>query len=248
MSGVVNAVLSAWTWLVIGTCILLWLPLMGLVRLVTLPFDPDAYWTGYLFRKIGNVAFALTPIWRARVSGRMPANPRNPYVVVSNHESFVDILLISHLPFEMKWLSKVELFRLPVLGWLMRLARDIPVQRGEARSAVEAMQRCRAKLGRKLSVMIFPEGTRSSTDDMLPFKDGAFRLAVETGVPILPLAVKGSRTALKKKSWRIGRSDAEVRVLAPVSVEGLTRADVPQLRDRVQELIRLERDRMRAGQ
>lgn len=248
MSGLLNAVLSAWTWLVIGVCILLWLPLMALVRLVTLPFDPDAYWTGYLFRKIGNVSFALTPLWRARVSGVMPANPRHPYVVVSNHESFVDILLISHLPWEMKWLSKVELFRLPVLGWLMRLARDIPVQRGEARSAVEAMQRCRAKLERKLSVMIFPEGTRSSTDDMLPFKDGAFRLAVETGVPILPLAVKGSRTALKKKSWRIGRSDAEVRVLEPVGVEGLTRADVPKLRDMVQERIRVERDRMRAEQ
>ena len=246
MRGILNALLSAWTWFVIAGCIALWLPLMALARLVTLPFDREAYWTGFLFRKIGNVSFALSPLWSAKVTGTMPADPRRPYIVVSNHESFVDILLISHLPFEMKWLSKAELFRVPVLGWLMRLARDIPVRRGEGRSAIEAMQACRGKLEEKLSVMIFPEGTRSRTDDLLPFKDGAFRLAVDTQVPILPLVVTGSRTALQKGSWRVGRSRAEVRVLAPVSVEGLKKGDVPALRDTVFALIAAERERMRA--
>jgi len=247
MSSVLNAILSVWQWLVIGTTIALWLPLMALVRLVTLPFDRDAYWTGYLFRKIGNVSFALSPLWSAKVSGTMPADPRNPYVVVSNHESFVDILLISHLPWEMKWLSKVELFNIPVLGWLLRLARDIPVKRGKASSAVEAMQRCRDKLQHHMSVMIFPEGTRSETDEMLPFKDGAFRLAIESQVPILPIVVTGTRPALKKHSWRFGRSEAEVRVLEPVSTEGLKKADVGMLRDKVFAIIAAERERMRAG-
>ena len=245
MSGVVNAILSVWQWLVIGGAIALWLPLMALVRLVTLPFDPDAYWTGYLFRKIGNVSFALSPLWSAKVTGTMPANPRHPYVVVSNHESFVDILLISHLPWEMKWLSKVELFNIPVLGWLLRLAKDIPVKRGKASSAVEALQRCRDKLEHRMSVMIFPEGTRSETEEMLSFKDGAFRLAIESQVPILPLVVTGSRTALRKHSWRFGRSRAEVRVLEPVSTEGLRKTDVPMLRDKVFALIAAERERMR---
>jgi len=245
VSGVVNAILSVWQWLVIGGAIALWLPLMALVRLVTLPFDPDAYWTGYLFRKIGNVSFALSPLWSAKVTGTMPANPRHPYVVVSNHESFVDILLISHLPWEMKWLSKVELFNIPVLGWLLRLAKDIPVKRGKASSAVEALQRCRDKLEHRMSVMIFPEGTRSETEEMLPFKDGAFRLAIESQVPILPLVVTGSRTALRKHSWRFGRSRAEVRVLEAVSTEGLRKTDVPMLRDKVFALIAGERERMR---
>ena len=167
-------------------------------------------------------------------------------MVVSNHECFVDILLISHLPWEMKWLSKVELFGIPVLGWLLRLAKDIPVKRGKASSAVEALQRCREKLEHRMSVMIFPEGTRSETDEMLPFKDGAFRLAIEMQVPILPLVVTGSRTALKKRSWRFGKSEAEVRVLEPVSVEGLKKSDVPALRDRVFAIIAAERERMRA--
>ena len=125
-------------------------------------------------------------------TGTMPADPRRPYVVVSNHESFVDILLISHLPWEMKWLSKAEMFRIPVLGWLLRLAGDIPVQRGFGPSAIEAIARCREALANRVSVMIFPEGTRSTTAELLPFKDGAFRLAIDAGVPILPLVVHGT--------------------------------------------------------
>ena len=172
----------------------------------------------------------------------MPADPRRPYVVVSNHESFADILLISHLPWEMKWLSKAELFRLPVLGWLMRLAGDIPLQRGFGPSAIEAMAKCREALANRVSVMIFPEGTRSATADLLPFKDGAFRLAIDAGVPILPLVVRGTGTALPKHDWRFARSTAVVKVLEPVETDGLTVADVPALKERVREIIVAARD------
>jgi len=183
-----------------------------------------------------------------RTSGKPPADPRRPYVVVSNHESFADILLISHLPWEMKWLSKAELFKVPVLGWLMRLAGDIPVRRGEGRSAVEALQRCRAVLKQRVSVMIFPEGTRSPTADMLPFKDGAFRLAIDTGVPILPLAVSGTGTALPKHGFLFGRAKAEVRVLEPIETAGLTVKDVRALRERVRKMILEARDALRVAQ
>ena len=88
-----------------------------------------------MFRQIPVVVAALNPLWRFRCAGTMPADPRRPYVVVSNHESFVDILLISHLPWEMKWLSKAEMFRVPVLGWMMQLAGDIPIKRGFGPSA-----------------------------------------------------------------------------------------------------------------
>jgi 1-acyl-sn-glycerol-3-phosphate acyltransferase len=160
----------------------------------------------------------------------------------------VDILLISHLPWEMKWLSKAELFKIPVLGWLMRLAGDIPVDRGNPRSAAEAMVHCKEILKEKVSVIIFPEGTRSETEEMLPFKDGAFRLAIDAGVPILPLAVSGAATALRKHDWRFGRSIAEVRVLEPVETKGLVRGDIGALRDRVWQMIATERDQMRGTQ
>lgn len=236
---------SIWAWFVLGGCILLWLPLLAIIRLVTAPFDPGRYWVGLFFRKIGVVSATLNPLWHFRVSGVMPENPRRPYVVVSNHESFVDILLISHLPWEMKWLSKVEILRIPVLGWNMVLAGDVPVERGTRKSALKAMRRCREVLARRVSVIIFPEGTRSTTEEMLPFKEGAFRLAIDAGVPILPLVVRGTRTALPKHGWRFGRSDAEVRVLPPVETAGLTTRDIPALTERVREMIFAEREKMR---
>jgi 1-acyl-sn-glycerol-3-phosphate acyltransferase len=167
-------------------------------------------------------------------------------VVVSNHESFVDILLISHLPWEMKWLSKIEILRIPVLGWNMVLAGDIPVERGTRKSAVKAMRRCAEILKRHVSIIIFPEGTRSTTSEMLPFKDGAFRLAIDARVPILPLAVRGTATALPKHGWRFGRSRAEVRVLEPVETEGMTVADVEALKATVRDRIERARQEMQA--
>src|ERR671914_1422384 len=242
MSRLWQSILSLWAWLVLVLCILLWFPLMLLVLLVTAPFDHESYLTGYLFRRIGRVMATLNPLWRFRTSGAFPADPRRPYVVVSNHESFVDILLISHLPWEMKWLSKAELFRIPIMGWMMWLVGDIPVWRGFGPSAVEAINRCRVVLKNRVSVMIFPEGTRSKTAELLPFKDGAFRLAIEAGVPILPLALSGTRTALPKHDWRFGRAVAEVRVLEPVETAGLTPADVPHLKARVRDIIIQARD------
>jgi 1-acyl-sn-glycerol-3-phosphate acyltransferase len=246
MSRLWQSILSLWAWLVLVICILVWFPLLVILRLVTAPFDRGKYITGYLFRRIGPAMATLNPLWRFRYSGTLPADPRRPYVVVSNHESFADILLISHLPWEMKWLSKAELFRIPVMGWMMWLAGDIPVKRGFGPSAVEAMERCREVLRQRVSVMIFPEGTRSKTTELLPFKDGAFRLAIEAGVPILPLAVSGTRTALPKHGWLFGRSAAEVRVLEPVETTGLTLDDVPALKLRIRELIIRTRDALAA--
>jgi 1-acyl-sn-glycerol-3-phosphate acyltransferase len=232
-----RSVLSVWSWFVFGACVALWLPMMAVVWLVTAPFDPSRYWTGFLFRKLTVVHEKLNPLWTFRVGGTMPENPRNPYVVVSNHESFVDILLISHLPWEMKWLSKKELFKIPVAGWLMRLARDVEVDRSDRASGSKALEECRKRLDDQVSVMIFPEGTRSTSGDLLPFKDGAFRLAIEAGVPILPLAVHGAATALPKHDWRFGRSVAEVRVLEPVSTVGMGLDDLESLKRQVRERI-----------
>ena len=239
------SLVSLWTWLVLVLCVLLWLPLMLAVRLATLN-DPGRYWVGYLFRRIGVATARLTPWWRFTCRGAMPSDTRRPYVVVCNHESFADILLISHLPWEMKWLSKAELFRIPVMGWLMHLAGDVPVKRGFGPSAIEAMARCREILARKVSVMIFPEGTRSPTSELLPFKDGAFRLAIDAGVPILPLALHGTGTALRKHDWRIGRSTAVVEVLQPIETAGLTVADLPALKAQARGVIVAARDRLAA--
>lgn len=231
---------SLWSWLVLGVAVVAWLPMVALVRLVTAPFDRGRYAAGRLFRLLAVVHQRLNPLWHFEVSGTLPKDPRRPYVVVSNHESFVDILLISHLPWEMKWLSKVEMFKIPLVGWLMRLAHDVPLRRGERDSVVAALAACHDRLQRRVSVMIFPEGTRSASGEMGAFKDGAFRLAIEAGVPVLPLAVHGTRSALRKHDWRLGRANARVMVLDPIDTTGMTIEDIPRLRD-------LSRERIVAG-
>jgi 1-acyl-sn-glycerol-3-phosphate acyltransferase len=237
MTRFLMAIGSIWTWTVLVVSVLVILPLMAVVRLVTAPFDRGRYLTGRLFRYTGIIPARLNPLWHFSWEGAPPGDPRRPYVVVSNHESFADIMLISMLPWEMKWLSKAEMFRIPVVGWMMTLAGDVPVRRGFGPSAIEAMSICRERLADRVSVMIFPEGTRSTSADLLAFKDGAFRLAIEAGVPVLPLARSGTRLALPKKGFIMGRARARVRVLQPVETEGLTLDDVGGLRDRVRAMI-----------
>jgi 1-acyl-sn-glycerol-3-phosphate acyltransferase len=240
-----RTILSIWSWFVLGVLVVLWTPLVAMVRLVTMPFDRGAYAAGYLFRKLAVVHQRLTPLWTFTTSGTLPTDMRRPYVVVSNHESFVDILLISHLPTEMKWMSKIEIMRIPLVGWMMQLVRDIPLERGDADSTQKALAASRDRLASNVSVMIFPEGTRSKSGDLREFKSGAFRLAIEGQVPILPLAVHGTRDALRKHDWRLGNARAEVRVLDPVSTDGMTVDDVPALRATVRDMIAEARDDMR---
>jgi 1-acyl-sn-glycerol-3-phosphate acyltransferase len=241
-----RTILSMWAWLVLAILVVAFLPVVAIVRLITAPFDKGHYHAGLLFRKVAVVHQKLNPLWKFTVTGQIPTDPRRPYVVVANHESFVDMLLISHLPFEMKWMSKSEFFKIPFLGWMMRLAGDIRLERGTKKAGVQALLDCRDRLENKVSVMIFPEGTRSKSGELGEFKDGAFRLALQEGVAILPLAVLGTRDALIKHDWRFGYSTAEVRVLDPIPTDGLTKPDVEDLRDRTRGVIAAALDDMRA--
>lgn len=241
-----RTVLSAWAWFVLGVLVVVFTPLVAIARVVTTPFDPGRYHAGYLFRQLTVIHQRLNPLWSFTVSGTIPDDPRHPYVVVGNHESFVDILLIAQLPFEMKWLSKSEFFKIPFVGWMMWLADDIRLVRGDKKAGAQALIDMKDRLAKNVSVMVFPEGTRSKSGELGEFRDGAFRVAVQTGVPILPLALLGTRDALIKHDWRFGFSDAEVRVLDPIPTDGLTKADVPALRDRTRAVIAEALDTMRA--
>lgn len=232
---------SIWTWSVLVLSVIITFPMVSFFRIVGWPFDRVNYVGGRIFRWIGLWTTWFTPRWTFGVRGTPPANPRRPYVVVANHESFSDILLLCHLPWEMKWLSKVEMMRIPVLGWTMWMANDIPVKRGRAASAREAMAACHTRLRQRCSVMMFPEGTRSLTEEMLPFKDGAFRLAIDAGVPVLPLAIYGTRDAIAKHDWRINAATAIVEILEPVESAGKTTA---ALKQEVRERIEAARERL----
>ena len=232
-----QTLMNAFAWVALVLVIILGFFYVGLVWLVTAPFDPGRYRAGRAFRHLAMTQVKLNPLWHFETDGTPPADPRNPYVAVANHESWADIFLISHFPWEMKWLSKDAVFRIPVMGWMMQMANDIPIKRGKRESIVSAMQGCRDRLEKKVSVMIFPEGTRAPGEELLPFKDGAFRLAIDNKVPILPIAVAGTRNCMAKHSFKFRPARAKARVLAPVSTDGLTLADVPALRDKVRDII-----------
>ncbi len=232
-----RTILSVWAWLMIGVVVIIWVPLTFVVFLATAPFDKGRYRAGWMFRRLCVVHTWLNPMWSFHTSGLEITDPRRPYVVVANHESFADMLLISHLPWEMKWLAKETWFKFPLVGWLVMMAGDIKIIRGNKQSIITAMKGCHDRLEKNVSVMLFPEGTRTRDGELGEFKDGAFRLAIETGCPILPLVVAGTREAMQKGDWRWNVTSAEVRVLTPIETTGLTKADVGELRDRVRTII-----------
>lgn len=223
-------------WLLSGSIILLWVPILAVRRLFDR--DPVHYRTGALFRGLGRVLTRLNPSWKLSIGGEKVADPRHPYVFVSNHQSLADIPILCNFPWEMKWMAKKELFRTPVLGWLLRLAGDIAVDRGSARSGARALLKAQQYLRQKCSVMIFPEGTRTKDGRVQGFADGAFMLAIRAGVPILPVVIEGTFAAIKKASWRFGSpSTVTIRVLPPIETTSLSMSEVCLLRDKVRDAI-----------
>jgi len=235
----VQALLSVWSWFAIAVVMLGGFFVQAALALLTLPFDRRRYVCGRFFRLMGVAAAKLVPQWSFGVAEGTAARIAGRTVVVSNHASQADPFLISSLPWEMKWLSKASLFKVPIVGWSMWLAGDVPVRRGSPSSAAEAMRTCTRWLDRGVPVMIFPEGTRSKDGALLPFKDGAFRLALDAQAALLPIAVEGTHTALPKHSWHFGRSRARVAVGQPIPTAGRSVDELKQLaRDQIESLLR----------
>jgi len=219
---------SVWIWVSTSILVVVWTPVLAVRRV--LDRDPARYASGRLFRDLGVAMVRINPFWKVIVSGDLPDNPRKPYVVVSNHQSAADIPFLSHLPWEMKWMAKRELFRIPFTGWMLRLVGDIPVDRKNPRSAVTALRRAHWYLQHGCSVMVFPEGTRSPDGEVHDFARGAFQLAVDAGVPILPIAIDGSFDCLPRQTWKFSPVDAvKIKVLPIIETVGVKRDGVEAL-------------------
>jgi 1-acyl-sn-glycerol-3-phosphate acyltransferase len=217
-----TAIVSLWVWFAIGVLIVAWVPIMLVTRL--LDRDPALYNTGLMLRRLGRAMTYVNPFWKIELEGPFPENPRNPYVVVSNHFSQADPPIIARVPWEMKWVAKKALFHLPAAGWLLQLSGDISVDRRDKRSRARVLETSASYLEHNCSVMFFPEGTRSRDGRVRKFSDGSFRLAIKEGVPVLPLAIDGTHEALPKHSiWF--NPDVEtirVKVLDPVDTSDYT--------------------------
>jgi 1-acyl-sn-glycerol-3-phosphate acyltransferase len=206
------------------------------VYVFTRPFDSRRIISGKALRLVSHSAAVLSPMWRFRIHGDLPQRLAPKTVCVSNHCSHTDVFLICHVPWEMKWLAKRSLFKLPFIGWGMWLVGDVGVDRGSSK-ALAALAECQGWLERGVPVMIFPEGTRSRSGQTQPFKDGAFKLAIDAGAEVLPMAVAGTETALPKHDWRPGFARGVLKVGTPISTAGMTAADVPRLKQQAYEQV-----------
>jgi 1-acyl-sn-glycerol-3-phosphate acyltransferase len=219
-----------WGWLALALPIFFFPAL--LIYLVTRPFDPH-----------GRVLHQFTcfwcaqhlwtnPFWRISIEGRENVPPGRAFVLASNHASAGDIacLFATFLPF--KFVSKAINFQVPFLGWNMRLNGYVELRRGDPASAQRMYAACHAWLARGVSIMMFPEGTRSRDGELLPFKRGAFQLAKDADVPVVPIVIEGTRAALPVAGVvRPKRTDIRVRIGAPIAASEY--ATVEELRDAV---------------
>jgi 1-acyl-sn-glycerol-3-phosphate acyltransferase len=180
----------------------------------------------------------LNPAWPVHIEGREKIRRDEAYVMVANHLSLLDILVLFRLFIHYKWVSKIENFRIPFIGWNMSLNRYIKLRRGDRASVVRMMKACHATLAAGNSIMMFPEGTRSPNGRMRRFKPGAFELALNTRRPILPIVIRGTSEALPKRGFVLrGRHPIRVDILDELPYDSFSDESMEGLTERVRSVI-----------
>jgi 1-acyl-sn-glycerol-3-phosphate acyltransferase len=203
----------------IGICyVIVTFPLTLIVWLLALPFDRERVIIHWFLMYQSLFLSFLIPIWTIRIEGREKAIKGTTYVIISNHQSLLDILLINCLRFKFKWISKIENFNVPVIGWYLKMAKYITVDRGNEESKLEMLEKTYNCLKKGISIMIFPEGTRSLNNEIGFFKRGAFQMALEANVPILPVLIDGTGGILPKHGLIFGSGhQIRIKVLDPIN-------------------------------
>lgn len=231
-----SVVATVWYWLVFVPTISFGFCLLTLLWLATTPFDPQRRISHAFVNAWVHTYLKIWPGWRVRIVGREKL-PRGPAVLVANHQSVADVLACMGLRHQFKFVSKGSLFSMPIVGWGMKLMKYVRVERGRPRSMHHMMEDCRVWLRHGMAVLIFPEGTYASARELLPFKRGAFKLAIEEQVPIVPVAVRGtSALVMGDGPWMSPRARIEVEVLDPITPDQLG-GDEKALADRVRDVL-----------
>lgn len=199
-----------------------------------LPHRVGVFWWGVM-------VWALNPFWRLEVEGAERLNQGGPYLVCTNHQSMMDVLVLMALRSDFKWVSGVRFFKIPMLAVYMRLAGYIAADLKNPFSAKGILEECGRWIDRGVSVGLFPEGTRSATGRLGSFKSGAFRVAEDKKVPVLPVAIDGTAEIMPKGSWTWrGESPfkvVRVKVLDPIRMEDLDQPSSLELSHAVRNAI-----------
>lgn len=228
--------LSCIYYLLLALLCLVFMLLSAVALIVCYPFDQARRTVHELSRILVRIFFAIPPFWRQRRIGMEHVDRNKSYVIVLNHNAMVDIPTLYYVPLNFRWVSKREVFAIPFFGQFLMLHGDICIDRGRAAEALEQLVREGRKwIARGASVAIFPEGTRSKDGEIHRFKAGAFTLAKEAGVEILPVVLDGTRTLVKKNRMFNWGNRITLRVLPPVPVEEVRDTETHALMERVRE-------------
>ena len=209
------------------------------IFIITMPFDRKRRFGHWYATIWGRGILKLNNRWSTEVHHQERIPRGKPLVIVSNHQGMGDIMMAFCMDLHFKWISKAANFYVPCMGWFMYHAGYIPLRRGDKSSILKCMARARWYLDRGVSVLFFPEGTRSKDGEVQAFKAGAFKLALEAGVDILPLGIAGTANALPKHTWKFSDERTPMRMLVGdvISVEGMTLDDQDELVAKTREAV-----------
>jgi 1-acyl-sn-glycerol-3-phosphate acyltransferase len=229
---------SALYWIFIILSSVAMFPVALLCWALTLPFDRRKVILHRLTCFWASLYTWINPAWPVKVVGREKIDPNETYVMVANHQSLLDIFVLFRLFTHFKWVSKVENFRIPFIGWNMYLNGYIQLKRGDHSSVAVMLRTCRENLAAGNSIMMFPEGTRSPTGKLRRFRPGAFDLAKDAKCPLLPIVVHGTASALPKRGAILrGRHRIVIEVLEPIAYSTFAEDEAEDSMLRVRELI-----------
>ena len=213
-------------WFIGVVFLTLFFPLTFVIWLLTLPFDSNRAITHWILNWQSWILIWLMPIWKVRIEGRGKAVKGTAYLIISNHQSILDILLINCLRYRFKWISKIENMKVPLLGWYLRMADYIIINRGNKESKEEMIEKSYQYLKHGTSIMMFPEGTRSVDREIGFFKRGAFQLAIGANKPILPILIDGSGGVLPKHGLIFSTGHKiRIKIFDPVPPESFNTDD-----------------------
>ena len=228
--------LSAIYYLFLVLLCTLFMILSAVALVLCMPFDKGRRVVHELSRILVRIFLFIPLRWRSRVEGLEHVDRSKSYVIVLNHNTVIDIPALYYVPLNFRWVSKREIFRVPFFGQFLVLHGDICIDRGRASEALEQLLREGRKwIARGASVAIFPEGTRSKDGEIHRFKAGAFTLAREAGVEILPVVLDGTTTLIRRNLLFNWGNRLTVRVLPPVPAERVRTAEVHALMDEVHD-------------
>lgn len=213
--------------------------IFAIVWLLTVLFDRDRVVCHHVSRFWSKMIYRLCPWWKVRVTGMENVIYGRPYVVVSNHQAMLDIPLLYVLPFNFKWVSKREVYKIPIFGWVLWMHGDVAIERGVSSAAKAMIRKCEDYLRRGVSVMMFPEGTRTKNGCVGRFKEGAMTLARQSGADILPVVIDGTFDAFDTSGgWGIVVPHTfQVQILPAIGANEVSCASTRELCDTLNTLM-----------